>query len=165
MDNFDQLIKEKLESKTYAYKASAWKNFAQQSGVVAPVSGLKIAAISIATVGALSTGGYLIYNALQPEETPVTANEILVNTDNPEMNEETFAAEDTLSVIQEVESTEFAETQVQQPKAKSVTVPKTTATPKTQPAEEPKKSEPILRERNDRWRVVMINVDTIGPDE
>ena len=62
MDNFDQLIKEKLESKTYAYKASAWKNFAQQSGVVAPVSGLKIAAISIATVGALSTGGYLPFS-------------------------------------------------------------------------------------------------------
>lgn len=160
MDNFDQLIKEKLENKTYSYKASAWKNFAHNSGVVAPVSGLKIAAISIAAVGILSTGGYFLYQGLQPETPTIVVDEIA--TDNNEMKEETFAAEDTMAIIQEIEEVPVAQVQ---PKAKPAITAKDADAPMGQIMEEPKKAEPILRERNDNWRVIMINVDTIGPED
>ena len=155
MDNFDQLLKEKIEQKQYAYKASAWRKFARQSGIGTSVGALKIAAISLVTVGLLSTGGYLAYKYLSSKPVDETTQVMAEPSEEP-----TIVAEDTLQL------TEIAAEEPMQPSPKQEAKTNATATrkvPAQQSAtqtEEPKK--PI--ERNDNWRVVIINPDTIGPE-
>lgn len=176
MDNFDQLLKAKIEQKEYAYKASAWRKFAHQSGIGAPVGALKIAAISLVTVGVLSTGGYLAYKHLSPK--PAAATDTQQVMTEP-ANEPVMAAEDTVQIaeaelndqkpdeiycdfgltpgelkqLEEREAQKKTDAAIENPQQQPVSQPATSI-------EEPKK--PI--ERNDKWRVVIINPDTIGSD-
>lgn len=54
MADFDQLIKEKAEQAEYSYKHSAWKSFAKSAGIKAGLSGLQIAAITVAVVAVVT---------------------------------------------------------------------------------------------------------------
>lgn len=54
MADFDQLIKDKVEKAEYSYKPSAWKRFAKRAGIKAGLSGLQIAAISVAVVAVIT---------------------------------------------------------------------------------------------------------------
>lgn len=54
MADFDQLIKEKAEQAEYPYKHSAWKSFAKSAGIKAGLSGLQIAAITMAVVAVVA---------------------------------------------------------------------------------------------------------------
>ena len=54
MADFDQLIKDKVEQTEYPYKHSAWKSFASRAGIKAGLSGLQIAAISVAVVAVIT---------------------------------------------------------------------------------------------------------------
>ncbi len=175
MDNFDQLLKAKIEQKQYAYKASAWRKFSRQSGIGTSVGALKIAAISLVTVGLLSTGGYLAYKYLSPKP-EATADTMQVMTEPT--NEPIIAAEDTIQIadaelntqpdeiycdfgVTPEEERQLEERKVQKKTDAAIENPQ--QQPVSQPAtsiEEPKK--PI--ERNDKWRVVIINPDTIGSD-
>ena len=53
MDKFDEIIKEKINSKSYEYTPKAWKSFKRQSGMPMMGVGTKLAltAISVAIVG------------------------------------------------------------------------------------------------------------------
>ena len=170
MDNFDQLLKAKIEQKQYAYKASAWRKFARQSGIGTSVGALKIAAISLVTVGLLSTGGYLAYKYLSPKP-EATADTMQVMTEPA--NEPIIAAEDTIQIADANLNTQpdeiycdFGVTpeemkRLEEREAKqNATTSEKPVQQATTPTEEPKK--PI--ERDDKWRVVIINPDTIGSD-
>lgn len=54
MKDFDQLIKDKVEQADYSYKHSVWKNFASRTGIKAGLSGLQVAAISVAVVAVIT---------------------------------------------------------------------------------------------------------------
>ena len=169
MDNFDQLLKEKIEQKQYAYKASAWRKFARQSGIGTSVGALKIAAISLVAVGSLSTGGYLAYKYLSPksEATPETIQAMTEPTSEP-----IIATEDTVQIteaeINPVIYCDFGLTPEEEKRMEKWEAQQNAAATNDNPAqqpsatssEEPKK--PI--ERDNGWRVVIINPDTIGSD-
>ncbi|MBO4481531.1 MAG: hypothetical protein J5719_03160 [Bacteroidales bacterium] len=168
MDNFDQLLKEKIEQKQYAYKASAWRKFARQSGIGTSVGALKIAAISLVTVGLLSTGGYLAYKYLSPKPVDETTQVMAEPSEEP-----TIVAEDTIQIADAelnsksdeficdfgVTPEEMKRLEEREAKQNATTSEKPAQQSATQ-TEEPKK--PI--ERDDNWRVVIINPDTIGPE-
>ena len=58
-DQFDELIKGKIESKQYAYSAKAWRSYVHHAGI-AKLAVAKWIAIAVSSVAVLSTGGYFI---------------------------------------------------------------------------------------------------------
>ena len=54
MADFDQLLKDKVEQAKYSYKHAAWKGFAKRAGFKAGLSGLQIAAITVAVVAVIT---------------------------------------------------------------------------------------------------------------
>ena len=168
MDNFDQLLKEKIEQKEYAYKASAWRKFARQSGIGSSVGALKIAAISLIAVGLLSTGGYLAYKYLSPKAEATPDMQVMTEP----TSEPIIAAEDTVQITETEINPEIycdfgltpeEEKRMEKRETKHNAAATHDNPTQQQPAtatEEPKK--PI--ERDNGWRVVIINPDTIGPE-
>ena len=75
MDQFDQIIKEKINDKSYDYRPQAWKSFKHSSGMPMLGTGAKLA-LSAAAVAVVGT---VLYFSLspnpEPQETMVTVCE------------------------------------------------------------------------------------------
>lgn len=177
MDKFDQLLKEKIEQKEYAYKASSWRKFSHQSGIATSASAFKIAAVSLATVGVLSTGGYMLYKHISPlSDTDIVPTEII--TEEPVIEAASMPIQDT--VQQEKQEPAIPMESSQNPTTIEPVEPiyttKTTISTSTPEEETPElpqvQDEPEtyieqpqqVIEQDDGWRVVIINTDTIGSD-
>lgn len=66
MDQFDQIIKEKINEKSYDYQPQAWKSFKHSSGMPMWSTGAKLA-LSAATVAIVGT---ILYFSLSPNPDP-----------------------------------------------------------------------------------------------
>lgn len=155
MTDFDQLIKNKAEQAQYSYKPSAWKRFLKHSGTKVGLSGLQIAAVTIASVAVVG-GAVWGVSALK--------NQSAVENEIPAPQVETMVIDTVqqknIVVTEEPASTTVAPKTVAKSQAEPVAtaepVVEKTTDPQTMPAAQPRKktSRPL-------GRPVIINVDTI----
>ena len=99
MNQFDQEIKDKINSKSYEYKPQAWKAFKKQSGMPMMSTGAKIALVG--SVAAVITGSVLFFT-LPSNNKPETDNNIIAQ-------EQVSENQTTNQNIDTVEFTEIAE--------------------------------------------------------
>ena len=160
MDQFDQIIKEKINDKSYDYQPQAWKSFKHSSGMPMWSTGAKLA-LSATVVAVVGT---VLYFSLSPnpdpQETVVTVCEEQ-KTENQQI--------DTIDLAENVVS----ETVTDEAVANSCPTPSSPATPKSQntqiaeetPAENPESSQPRQPKhitRTIHYRPTEILVDTIS---
>lgn len=159
-DQFDELIKGKIESKQYAYSAKAWRSYVHHAGI-AKLAVAKWIAIAVSSVAVLSTGGYFIYQHVQNQNTMETVTSTVPQieptaemfmTDSLSQNEE----KNNLQESATIESDPI----VIAPKNEHQTVFAKTVPAKDTIAKAPEKKEIILRPRSNR-RILEINPDTI----
>ncbi len=99
MNQFDQEIKDKINSKSYEYKPQAWKSFKHQSGMPMMSTGAKIALMG--SVAAVITGSVLFFTSPSNNK-PETDNNIIAQ-------EQVSENQTTNQNIDTVEFTEIAE--------------------------------------------------------
>lgn len=90
-DQFDELIKGKIESKQYAYSAKAWHSYAHHAGFFKMVV-IKWVAIAVSSLAVLSAGGYFLYQHIQNQANTESINAI---TPNVPQKAETVLADST----------------------------------------------------------------------
>jgi len=74
MNQFDQEIKNKINSQSYEYKPQAWKAFKKQSGMPVMSTGAKIVLVSCAAAVII---GSVLFFTLPSNNTPKTDNTII----------------------------------------------------------------------------------------
>ncbi len=161
MTEFDELLKQKVEQTDYPYRHAAWRQFLRSSGLHTTLSGVQIAALSLAGVAVIALVTWGVVRHVTPASSPLepAPTEIVATTaDNSE-----YDILDTTNQTQ-CNSSEEGNTQVAEtPRKKATnnvpvdTEPAPTCT-KAQPATQP--STPKTRERL-YGRPVTISVDTI----
>ncbi|MBP5650030.1 MAG: hypothetical protein J6X01_03000 [Bacteroidales bacterium] len=161
MDQFDQIIKEKINDKSYDYRPQAWKSFKHSSGMPMLGTGAKLA-LSAAAVAVVGT---VLYFSLspnpEPQETNVTVceeqkseNQQMDTTDLAEnvvleeVTEETVASSCSTPAV--VTSPAQPKPQAQQTVAEEV------------PAESNESTQPRRITRTVHYRPSEILVDTIS---
>lgn len=100
MDQFDKLIKDKINSKSYEYKPQAWKAFKKQSGMPMMSTRAKIALVG--SVAAVITGSVL-FSTLPSNNKPETDNTIIAQEQVSE-NQTTNQNIDTVEFIETAEA-------------------------------------------------------------
>lgn len=161
MDQFDQIIKERINDKSYDYRPRAWKSFKQSSGMPMLGTGAKLA-LSAAAVAVVGTVLYFSFNPKpEPQEAVVTVCEEQ-KTENQQI--------DTIDLAENVVSEEVTEETVAAP-CPTPTAP-VQAKPQPQqtvaeeiPAENDESSQPRQPRRITRtvhYRPTEILVDTIS---
>lgn len=164
-DNFDQLFKEKVDSKSYSYSAKAWHKFSKKAGF-GGTSAAQIIAIATASTLVIALGGFFLYQKLHTtpalEPTPIA----IPNTDST-LNAESI---DTFCIAPQEISQPKEDIQITESK-NIKTKPETSCTAVQNPVPSTdtiKKPEPekkyILRPKNPR-RILEINTDTIKSNE
>ena len=126
MDQFDKIIKDKINNKSYNYTPKAWKSFKRQSGMPMMGVGAKLAltAVSVAIVG---VGLYFILaQNPEPQEAVVTVCEEQ-NTDNQQI--------DTIELAESMVSEDVSEETVASACPTPVSSPSTPKHQNTQNAE------------------------------
>ena len=137
MDQFDQIIKEKINDKSYDYRPQAWKSFKHSSGMPMWSTGAKLA-LSAAAVAVVGT---VLYFSLSPNPDPQEAV-VTVCEEQKTENQQI----DTIDLAENVVSDAVTEETV----ATSYPTPSSPSTPKSQntqvaegtPAENPESSQP-----------------------
>lgn len=106
MDQFDQIIKEKINDKSYDYRPQAWKSFKHSSGMPMMGTGAKLA-LSAAAVAVVGTVLYFsLSQKPEPQETVVTLCEEQ-KTENQQI--------DTIDLAENLVSEEVTEETVASP--------------------------------------------------
>jgi len=106
MDQFDQIIKEKINDKSYDYRPQAWKSFKHSSGMPMLGTGAKLA-LSAAAVAVVGT---VLYFSLSPNPEPQEAVVTLCEEQKSE-NQQI----DTIDLAENVVSEEVTEETVASP--------------------------------------------------
>jgi cytoskeletal protein RodZ len=127
MNQFDQEIKNKINSQSYEYKPQAWKAFKKQSGMPMMSASTKIALVGCAA--AIITGSVLFFT-LPSNNTPETDNSVIAQEQ---------VSEDK-SINQNIDTIEFTEIAEANNTLKSTT---NTATPTVTVATRPGSQTPI----------------------
>ena len=99
MDQFDKIIKDKLNNKSYDYQPQAWKSFKHSSGMPMWSTGAKLA-LSAAVVAVVGT---VLYFSLSPNPDPQEAV-VTVCEEQKTENQQI----DTIDLAENVVSEEFA---------------------------------------------------------
>ena len=175
MSDYDQLIKDKINSKQYAYSAKNWQNFTKKAGWRRGFS-LTQWLLTGAAVVAVAASGYLAYRLLtnEPQQTEVYTQE------NPLAEEAVTPAEGITESTVERETEIMADAQTNETVVQSVTTGKSTTTNSTtKPGTTPNTSsaldtdtvatshEPAQKPiRKDRvTRIFVIDPDTIPSND
>lgn len=163
-DNFDQLFKEKVDSKSYSYSAKAWRKFSKKAGF-GGASTAQVVAIATASTLVIALGGFFLYQKLATapaaEPTPIAIS-------NPDSTLNTEIIDTFCVVNQEVSQPQenIQTTENKNIKAKANT--SCTAQNSVPSTDSIKKAEPekkyILRPKNPH-RILEINTDTIKSNE
>ena len=165
-DNFDNLIKEKVEEKQFPYNEAAWKSFKRYSGHSGAGIGAKIA---IAAVSAVTIGSIAFYAIMgnHGEKTTYEAETQIVETPQHQSEEpfvDTFAANQKDEITQQI-SKELVSTKQKTANKDNGTSAevRTEITDSAAAKDNVEKQDKVLphREEPSRWRVNIINVDTI----
>lgn len=106
MDQFDKIIKDKINSKSYDYTPQAWKAFKQNSGMPMMSSGVKFTLI-VATASAII--GSVLYYTLVPNHGPQENPAIVCNGENTD-NQQIDTIEANVTVATENVSEQLTET-------------------------------------------------------
>ena len=160
MDQFDQIIKEKINDKSYDYRPQAWKSFKHSSGMPMWSTGAKLA-LSAAAVAVVGT---VLYFSLSPKNGPQEAV-ITVCEEQKTENQQI----DTIDLAENVVSEEVTDETV----ATSCPTPCSPSTPKSQntqiaaetSTENPESSQPHQPKhitKTVHYRPSEILVDTIS---
>jgi hypothetical protein len=167
MSDFDQLIKEKVNSKEYSYSAKNWQSFTQKAGWKSGFAlkhGLLIGAAVIVVAGGVYVAVRLSGDELQQSTTP--------SQDKPDteivMGQDSLLEADQL-VAEEVKEMQTESTSTQTINHNGGATPKAEATSEGMPSSDtvskkPKPTQkPVRRERI--TRIFEINTDTISSNE
>ena len=167
MSDFEQLIKEKVNSKEYSYSAKNWQSFTQKAGWKSGFTlkhGLLIGAAVIVVAVGVYMAVRLSGGELQQSTTP--------SQDKPDT--EIVMGQDSLLEADQLVAEEVSEMQTESTSTQTIchnggTTPKAETTPEGMPSSdtvtknpEPVKK-PVRRERI--TRIYEINTDTISSNE
>lgn len=159
MTDFDNIIKQKISEKKYAYSAKKWHSFSQKAGIKSLLSAGQVTLISAVSVAVLTVGGVVLHRQLSNNTEPIptspepTTQEVLVTVDTiqdpiPEVeNNGSDTCVPTVPAIRQVYSPK-QETPITK---KDSCVQKVTKTP-------------ILRPKENR-HILVIRTDTILSNE
>lgn len=153
MTNFDQLLKEKVESVVSPYKEVFWKRFAKKAGIKSGISGFKIALFSVAGAGLIGTS---LYVGINNNHNPGSSDSVVVN-------EVPIACDSSVQLSLEAVDSAALYMTVQN-KAAEITNHKTD-THKNCTIKIQKSKEKIFKKRESedrsKWRILTIDTDTI----
>ena len=159
MDNFDQLIKEVVESGKHPFKEKYWTVFAQKAGFTPLLSGAKIILISSAV--AVVAGGILAAIYFNKTSQNDSAGQTVLPTDT---NTHIIAFNDTITdlielddIIEELQPADISEKKSLSKK----TSPKIVEDILSPIPSEEKGEDTLAKESKYRWRVLVIDPDTI----
>ncbi len=165
-DQFDQLFKDKINSKEYQYSAKAWRSYTQRAGIAKFAVG-KVITIVASSLVVLSVGGYFLYQQLSKTslQTPITAeSQSIVPPEENNIAIDTSLSSDTIEEKIDVSSENQKKTTKwnrQEVKTTDSSVihksPDTISTPSVQ-------RKPIIRKKPNR-RILEINPDTIPTND
>ena len=162
MTDFDQIIKEKVEQKEYAYSAFAWHSFVQKAGLKSALTASQSVLIAVVSVAVISVGSWLGIRYMTQSQEAAPAPEVTVE----EIPEPTLSIADTTveEILEETVSIIESPSPVHKTNEPKVTneAPKETITDTI--AESKPTRKPILRPKNPR-RILEINTDTIKSNE
>ncbi len=168
-NNFDQLFKEKINSKNYPYSNKAWKSFSKKMGWKSGLSVAQSIVITTLTSLIIAAGGYFLYQQIHSDKLPVTSSE--TEPQQPVTIIDTILPPSSLDTLSPQETADVASETPEQPKQK--TASKSNDIPPSQPSTNAstdtlsaKKNTPkyILRPKNPR-RILEINTDTIKSND
>ena len=146
MNNFDQLIKEKIEQHQHPYRESYWKAFLKSAGWSAGISGASIAIVSVVTAVIIGGGIFLATNP--SSETPQT-DPIINDSTILYIEEDILLIEDdTLYIVEEKDVAPAPAPSIARPKTQGPATPpevKDTTIRKTVHPQKPKDDDGILR--------------------
>jgi hypothetical protein len=168
MNQFDQLLKEKLNKLEYPYNSAAWYSFAKSAGLKVTTAGTKIALWSIVGCAGAGGAGYAVYHFINQ------------NTVNKEITiDQSIISSDTVAQYADfVDSVSEAvtpqESAARYPAGSTVTAtgkPQESASGVISPGNAPdtltvksaSKTKPDSNKDVDlsKWRILTIDVDTI----
>ena len=172
MNQFDQEIKNRINSKSYDYQPQAWKSFKHQSGMPMVSTAAKIAIVG--SSAAVITGSVLFFT-LPSNNTPESDNTIIAQEQisEPQNNDQNIDTVD-FAEIAKVENTIDTSTEPATSAVAATTKPKTQvpaqaqAQPQTQPqaqtqAQTPTQAKPKPQPQSNYYgRPLRILVDTIA---
>lgn len=175
MDNFDKLIKEKIEKEEHSFKEAYWNSFAQKSGFHSFWTGSKIALVSIAGTCFIGGGIGLAVLLSKSNSTPVETlpqtpiHEVVVLQEEDTISEIVIAEEEVVTeyiVVPEKTTNNITPTANKNTKQASEVqeaiapvIDSTSALPVTRV----KKEEGAEKENDfNGWRIICINPDTIS---
>lgn len=157
MDNFDKIVKEKVNQINVPYKASAWKSFCLKAGIKSGISFITSVAIISATVITIISGLLIGKHILNQKEQ--------ITSQFNQENVESIALDRDTTIIEQDFSTEpIASLPIEEVQA-DVSPQMRVASPVLQPQDTaPRK--PLVPDstviiNNDKWRISIINADTI----
>jgi hypothetical protein len=167
MEQFDKIIKEKIGEKEFPFRMSAWKKFCVKAGIKHGLSTLQLTALI--SGGLLATGGgvAILYHHFQPtspkpteipvvavqnEEADITDTSLVIVEATPI---ETAASEQPVEK-NDIEKSDFNKVQEVEPiKAETI---ETATDNNSVPTKVP---EGVEKPNNDKWKISIINPDTI----
>ena len=172
-NEFDELIKNKVEEKEYAYTHKAWHKFCRKANIPFLSIGAKIA-IAAGVLTFVAAGIFFLVNSSFFSGVETVKSEKMTSVVAPSQNQPSTIIEDTMCTSSS--QIELGTPQKQPVKQTATAVettcrssqPKESMTPQNEPAEYkdtvPAKPKPAVRQDKTQWkRVNVIDLDTVAP--
>lgn len=169
-EQFDKLIKEKVDGKSYPYSASSWHSFKSKAGLKSTLSIVHSVLIGAASVAVVGVGCYLGYrhfqsqpNSVLPDAPVATSTDsTLISDDLCPNTPDEVTTDSVVEVSQPVITISDKKTSPVRPNAEKKSNPTTAPADTIQTVSA--KKQPILRQRHNR-RILEINTDTIKSND
>ena len=162
MDQFDKIIKDKINGKTYDYQPQAWRSFKRQSGMPMMGVGAKLA-MTAASVAIVGVGLYFILKQKpEPQESSIIVAE-KQKTDNQQVDTIEFAEN---AVLEEVSEETVVTVSPSLVSSSSKSKPQNNQIAEETPAENTESDKPRQPKhitKTIHYRPLEILVDTISP--
>ena len=169
-EQFDKLIKEKVDGKKYPYSASSWHSFKSKAGLKSTLSTVYSVLIGAASVVVVGVGCYLGYrhfqsqpDSVQPDSpVAISADSTVISEERCQNLPEEVAADSVAEVSQP--AIKISDKKTSPVRADVEIFSNSTAAPSDTIQAVSAKKQPILRQRNNR-RILEINTDTIKSND
>lgn len=167
-NNFDQLFKEKINSKSYPYSAKAWKSFSKKMGWGSGLGSAQVIVITTLASLIIAAGGYFLYHQLRSDRLPATSCETPTQPASITDTMHTSNAIDTIHTQEIDNATVETSEQPKQntaPRNSNVAASQPVSSTATDTVSSVKNNKTyILRPKNPR-RILEINTDTIKSND
>lgn len=172
-NEFDELIKDKVEEKEYAYTHKAWHKFCRKANIPFLSIGAKIALV-VVPLAFVAAGIFFLVNSSSFSAVETVESVEMTSVVESSQNQPPVVIEDTMNTA--FSQTESVTSQKQPENQPSVAVgitdipsrPEESLVPQNEPAEYkdtvPAKPKPAVRQDKTQWkRVNVIDLDTVAP--